>query len=136
MTLGDVVMDMDASEVEKFIVKGSEILGLQDTPPVGILQYNLDEEYRLMQRPEMGDAPKLVKGYFDTIEGNASWVVLREIGESDDTISQYSREERLRKFVNELYQNPEKFKFFEDREKALENLDSLGIISMQDYRAS
>ncbi len=82
----------------------------------------------------MKNAPELVRDYFEVIEGQASWVVLREVGEYDDTISRYSREERLRRFIVELYKHPGKFKLFEDREKALENLDSLGIISSQDYR--
>lgn len=67
-----------------------------------------------------------------TIEGQTSWHVLRQI-QDDSQIRQYSRNQRLAKFIEELYTNPDKYVFFNIRKNALKRLGDHKIILVQNY---
>ena len=91
-------------------------------------------DYLRFQQPILTNVtPSYVKNQFEMIEGQASWVVLRRF-EPDESIATYKREERQRRFLEKLYEHRDKFVFFESREKAIANLDSLGIIAIDDYK--
>jgi hypothetical protein len=133
--------------------KIGDISGFVDVPPNQELSETLHSQYMGLQRHKLKiDTSAHLKFLFDIIEGNASWVVLRQIAgcfqpgcepdpktkeySPDKCISNYySREQRLKAFVDELYKNPQDYYFFGEREKAIENLGSLGVINTEDYRA-
>jgi len=126
--------NMGISEMESIVKKGTKEFNLKNILIEGFTENGIFMEYKLLQLSSMKNAPKhFVKDYFEGIEGQASWIVLRE-SFSDKEISNYENQERQSLFVEKLYEHSDKFVFFEERKKALENLNSLGIINQEDYK--
>jgi len=123
--------NMGISEIESIVKKGAE--EFKNIPIEGFTEKTIFMEYKRLQLSSMKNAPKhIVKDYFESIECQASWIVLRE-SFSDKEISNCENQERQSLFVEKLYEPSGKFIFFEERKKALENLGSLGIINQEGY---
>jgi len=129
----DIYIPHDISEIERIIKKGADTFDFKNTPIKGFNEKKISMEYLLLHQPAMSESPITVKDYFEITEGQASWIVLREFF-SDEEIANYENQKRQSLFVKKLYENSGKFVFFENREKALENLDALEIINQEDYK--
>ena len=111
-------------------------IDFKNVPVSDFTEQRLAMEYMRLTVPGERYAPDVTRDDFFILEGQASWVVLRKIGESDEQISGYENAQRQRIFRHELQKDPDNFCFYEQREKAIKNLDDLGIIDGEESLSS
>ena len=126
-------LDAEVARITRALIeRGEDELGLMDKPVPGTTPESLVMDYRVLAEPESAKEQGEALTFLGITEAQASWVVLKRF-EAEIAIRKYSRKERQRRFIEILYEQPEKFAFFEPRQSAIQNLDSLGIISAADY---